>query len=811
MSDLITISSSVLPSSTRVLGFRGVEAISRPYQFEIFLAIPSDEQDFDLADAIGGKARLVIDRADDALPPYIFAGILGGIELLHETGGRALIRATLVPRLSQLGLSRHSRIFTKKSIVDIIQAVLEDNGLSGDDVQVIVGGREPEEHVCQYRESDLDFISRWMEREGIYYYFEHTEDGEKLVLCDDLSYPAEILGSPVRYHPQLGHDRSAGPSFRSFACRYGSLPSAVKIKDYDYARPNLDLSGSAEVLSSGAGEVNLYGERFFTPAAGKRLARFRAEELLARKVVYQAAGTRPHLRAGYTFELEEHPRAAFNDCYLAIEARHHGNQAVDLAHLRDLFGLEHDDVYFVELSAIPSNTQFRPESRTPWPRIYGFENGVVDGPANSEYAQIDSHGRYLVKFRFDESNLKDGIASTYVRMMQPHGGSIEGFHFPLRKGTEVLFSFLGGDPDRPVISGVAPNALTPSPVTSGNYTQNVIQTGGRNRIELEDQGGSQYIHVSTPPQSSFLWLGVPDANNANADLSTEGDGRIHIGGNLGIDVGYTSGAGTKSESVKGSVTETYEDTKTEDVTKTLTQTVGLLVTETYNLGHDTTVNGADRTLAVTTGGYRAGINTGLGYAVAGGVSFSLNDGFGVPPPPGGGGFSVNVKENGVSIVAKKLVGVESQQEGMTLKSKGEMSVDSTDNKVKVHGKQDIEITSDANIVVRCKKWDLEAAEEHKDLEYKKDLLTLGNYKIIKFGASAEASISAKAELSLSFSLAAKLSVALELAHTIDLKEKLMKQEACMTYMLESPFIEFVGALVQVTSPLFQATSALKIL
>src|SRR5262249_54570578 len=153
---------------------------------------------------------------------------------------------------------------------------------------------------------------------------------------------------------------------------------------------------------------------------------------------------------------------------------------------RSLLQMEHDDVYFVELTAIPEKTQFRAQSQTPWPRIYGYENGSVDGSADSEYAQIDDQGRYNVKFKFDESNLKSGKASTFVRMMQPHGGGIEGFHFPLRKGTEVVFSFLGGDPDRPVISGVVPNALTPSPVTSGNHTKNVIQTGGRNRFELED-------------------------------------------------------------------------------------------------------------------------------------------------------------------------------------------------------------------------------------------------------------------------------------------------------------------------------------
>jgi len=541
MSDLINISSSVLPDGTRVIAFRGVEAISRPYEFEIFLSLEGEEGDgLDLGDAIGAKAQLVIDRADDALPPFTFAGILASVELLHAVEGRSLVRAVLVPRLWLLGLSKHSRLFTKKKLPEVIESILEDNGLSGEDYELRLGSYETEEHISQYRESDLDFISRWMEREGIYYYFIHSEDGEKLIISDGNSYEEDMLGRPVRYYPQTGHDRSAGASFRSFTCRHRTLPSMVKLKDYDYARPNLNIAGSAEVAANGAGEVSLYGERFFSPSAGERLAKLRAEELLSRQVVYQARGTRSHLRAGHVFEIEEHPRAALNSSYLAIEVRHHGNQAGGGSSFARIIDIEHDEVYYVEVDAIPEGTQFRPEARVPWPRIYGYENGTVDGPADSEYAQIDDQGRYSVKFKFDETNLKDGKASTFVRMMQPHGGGIEGFHFPLRKGTEVVLSFLGGDPDRPVISGVVPNALTPSPVTSGNHTRNVIQTGGRNRLELEDKAGQQRVTLSTPYSNTYLRMGSPNDDH-ELIVRTDDNTLLNAGKDFDQEVGQNGG------------------------------------------------------------------------------------------------------------------------------------------------------------------------------------------------------------------------------------------------------------------------------
>jgi type VI secretion system secreted protein VgrG len=559
MNDLITISSSVLPDGTRVVAFRGAEAISRPYEIEIYLSLEGEEGDgLDLADAIGAKAQLVIDRTDDALPPYVFAGILANLDLLHAVEGRSLVRAVLVPRLWQLGLSKHSRIFTKKSLPDVIESILEDNGLSGEDYELRLGKYETEEHICQYRESDLDFISRWMEREGMYYFFVHGEEGEKLVIADDKSYEEDMLDKPIRYYPQLGQDRSAGASFRSFTSRHRTLPAMVKLKDYDYARPNLNVAGSAKVASNGAGEVSLYGERFFSPAAGDRLAKLRAEELLARAVVYHAAGTRTHLRAGHVFELEEHPRAALNTRYLAIEVRHHGNQAGAGSNFSSIIEIEHDEVYFCEIDAIPAATQFRAETRAPWPRIFGYENGIVDGSADSEYAQIDDQGRYACKFKFDESTLKDGKASTFVRMMQPHGGGVEGFHFPLRKGTEVVFSFLGGDPDRPVVSGVVPNALTPSPVTSGNHTKNIIQTGGRNRIELEDKNGQQRFTMSTPHHNSYIRMGYPNDGHSMI-FQTDHNTFINAGESFDLWVGVLNDSGYWHTTVKNNMKTYVQD------------------------------------------------------------------------------------------------------------------------------------------------------------------------------------------------------------------------------------------------------------
>ncbi|KYF61024.1 type VI secretion system Vgr family protein [Sorangium cellulosum] len=525
MPDTFVVQSSALPTSIKLAAFHGTEGISKLYRFELYLITTRDVgHELDMAAAVGQPVTVSLERSDGG-ERFVRSGVIGSIELINDFAGRCVFRATMVSRLELLTLSVHSRIFSEKTIPEILQSVLRQGGVTDCALQ-LRGAYKAEEHVCQYREDDYAFIARWMEREGIYYYFEHEEDGETLVLTDDRSIHQPNGGKPVRYYPQPGAN-TARDTIRAFTCRHGAVPGAVRLKDYDYANPAVPVAGQASVSASGFGEISLYGARFFSPGDGERLARIKAESLAAAGVVYQATGASVTLVPGFTFELEEHPRAAFNTQYLTTEVEHWANQAPDVPELQGLTPWE--DNYRVEARAIAATAQFRAPQVTAWPRIYGTEPAVVDGPGVSEYAQIDSHGRYRVKFHFDESDLNGGKASTWVRMLQPHGGGIEGFHFPLRAGTEVMCSFAGGDPDRPAIVGVAPNALTPSPVTSGNNTRNVIQTGGRNRLELEDQAGQERITLSTPHANTYLRMGAPNAG-ATYEVKTNGHAFTWIGG-----------------------------------------------------------------------------------------------------------------------------------------------------------------------------------------------------------------------------------------------------------------------------------------
>ena len=606
MSDAFTIHSSALPAAARLAGFHGSEGMSRLYQFDVLLVMTDDlGHDVDLRAAVGAQATLRLDPSG-AGPSWVVSGIFASMELVNDFQGRSVFRAVIVPRFWHLTRSEHSRVFTQETIPAILASVLDQGGLAGAYALRLLGSYPVQEHVTQYHESDFDFVCRWMEREGLSWFFEQDGEVERLVITDDKSTHHPLGAGAIRYFPQadstLTNDR-----FRAFTCRAVALPASVRFKDYDYARPTFEVAGQAAVSAAGVARISVHGARFFTPDEGARLAQIKAQSLLAGEVVYQGTGTTPSLRPGYTFELEDHPRAAFNRSYLTTELEHWVNQLGGMPELSHL--MTWDDPYRVEVTAIAASVQYRAPQRTPWPRIYGGEHAVIDGPAASDYAQIDTHGRYNVKFHFDESDLSAGKASTWVRMLQPHGGGIEGFHFPLRVGTEVVCTFAGGDPDRPCIVGVAPNALTPSPVNAGNNTRNVLQTGGRNRFELEDKAGLERITLSTPHSNSYIRMGAPNADHTY-HMHTNGSTLLDQGENLDIQVGkdlteYVVGTTTETyngvtdiqhnaavtKAFDATLTQTIQSDSTEEIFGKKTLTVHEDVNETYEADRVMTVKG----------------------------------------------------------------------------------------------------------------------------------------------------------------------------------------------------------------------------
>ncbi|MGD9947351.1 MAG: type VI secretion system tip protein TssI/VgrG [Desulfobulbus sp.] len=504
-----------------VVSFTGTEGLSKLYHFDVTLV--SDNDEIDLESVIQSRATLTILRDDGNI---VFNGMLSAFEQMETAQGLTHYRAVLTPAFWRLTLTYHNQIFLNKTTPQIIEAALQDGGLTSLDYELrLTGDYQPDEYVCQYNESHYNFVSRLMEREGIYYYFEQDAESEKLIITDtSLLHSVMAEGKTVFYSQTSGLDEEAREEVvKSLVCSQRMLPARVLLKDYNYRKPSLELSVEHVVSERGFGDVFIYGEHFSTPEEGTQLAKVRAEALICRARVFQGVSLIPYLRPGYLVELVGHNREDFNDTYLTTDITHNGDQTFLFTSGLGAAGStrERFSAYHNSFTAISSSNQFRPERVTEKPRIPGTMNAHIDAAGSGQYAEVDDQGRYKVILPFDLNNAMGGKASSWLRMAQPYAGENHGMHFPLHKGTEVLLTFIDGDPDRPIIASAVPNPITPSPVTSTNSTQSRITTAGGNKLHIEDQQGGERILLHTPKQNSWIRMGTPNDPEGDDSPSQE--------------------------------------------------------------------------------------------------------------------------------------------------------------------------------------------------------------------------------------------------------------------------------------------------
>ena len=515
------VSASFPEDTFGVVSFTGTEGISRCYRFDITLV--SDNFAIDLAKVVKRPATLTFHLADGGRMDY--HGLVLRFEQLHEAGDVTFYRAYLAPKLHLLSFTRHNQILIGETVEDVVTECLKDGGLTTQDFEFrLEGTYDPLDYVCQYAESHFNFISRWLEHMGIYYFFEQTDQGEKVIFTDTkVAHRPLPQGDAVLYSPPSGLEADhMEETVTTFSCAYGLTPASVMVKDYNYRRPTLDVTGYAEVDEEGRGQVYSYGDHIRDSEQGDRLAKIMAESILCKREVFEGKGSVPFISPGFIFTLRNHYRESFNQTYLTTDINHDGNQRGFL--ITGLSGAEGDsEVYYRNsFHAIPSSVQFRSERTAVKSRLSGVVPAKVDAEGSGQYAEVDERGRYKVILPFDVSGKKGGKASKWVRMATPYSGADHGMHFPLHKGSEVLIAFLNGDADRPVIVGAIPNPDNPSCINTENQTMSLIHTAGGNKIAIEDREGSERILLHSPNQGSYVRIGAP------GDPGSQGSGNSTV-------------------------------------------------------------------------------------------------------------------------------------------------------------------------------------------------------------------------------------------------------------------------------------------
>jgi type VI secretion system secreted protein VgrG len=516
-----------------VVSFTGTEGLSRLFEFEIELKSRSEELDIDallsescaLKMTVGGISRRI-------------NGELLQFDMVGQSGDFVVYQARLVPRIHKLSQYRSNEVHVDETLPEIIEGVLEHCGLTSLDFDLRLEGKYRRWPLCcQFDETYLDFISRLMERTGLYYFFEHADELDRLVICDSIQGQDLMEAPEILFKAPTGLDVIHYPdSIHALICRQKRLPARVVFKDYNDENPSVNIQGQAEVDPDGIGEVYDYGSHVNSPDEARSLARITAEQLLSEKRRYYGESTVGRLQPGFLVSVKGHFRSSMNRPYQVVSIEHEGHapslqtgESTRSAGYRNSF------------TALESDVQFRAQRVTPKPRFYGTMNAFIDSETDGEYAQVDNTGRYKVVFPFDRVTRKEAKASCWIRMAQPYAGEGEGMHFPLRKNSEVLLTFIGGDPDRPVIAGAVPNHSKPSVITDQNQTKNVIQTSKGNRLEIEDRDDCKRIKLYSPHKNTYMHLGAPNHAGDGWVVLTEGMERKEILGGQQITMDAVEG------------------------------------------------------------------------------------------------------------------------------------------------------------------------------------------------------------------------------------------------------------------------------
>lgn len=477
-----------------VESFNGFEAISAPFAFEVHF-ISADQ--IDALGAIGKPATLKVDVVDNRL---LATGIIGSFRLKDPTpAGDYSYALTISSRFGLLELSQQNQVYATDSdltLPTLIDGIL-DNSLSrssttGGHQQTIPVSKRlsaaypARRHVVQYEENDYGFVSRLCEHDGIFYFFEHSDSGDTVVFGDsNLAFTQADLpdGARVPFRRDRTAPGAGEVAITSFTADAVLTPGKIFLRDYSEATPAMPLLVQAPIDGNGPGVVVEHGTNFDSIDRGNTLARIRAEEIGCRRIVFHGECTAPQLRPGTFFDLSQHPNMALEGRYLVVEARHKAAVPNPLAYTTG----SDTRAYVNTITCVKFDAAFRPRRSTPVPKLGGLFTAQIDAQGSGDRAEIDDSGRYKLRLAYDEANAPDGKASTSIRRAQPYAGPADsGFHFPLLKGTEVVVSYLNGDPDRPIIVGALPNALNPDVVNSDSNVFNRIRSTSGSLFEIND-------------------------------------------------------------------------------------------------------------------------------------------------------------------------------------------------------------------------------------------------------------------------------------------------------------------------------------
>ena len=486
----LKVSTPLGPNKLLLHSFRGDERLSGLFQFT--LEMVSEDNAIDFQSIVGKPITITLTLGNDV--EHHLNGIVG--RFVQEETNLRLTRyfADIHPWLWLLTKTSDCRIFQNKSTPEILEQIFSDLGFTDfrDDLKKTYDKRE---YCVQYNETAFNFVSRLMEEDGIFYYFEHSSDKHTLVLGDDADAHKTCPGlesTPVYFRHSLV-DHTQDLAVTRCLVEEQVVSGSFAHDDFNFETPNTDLKVESQSDKPDL-RVYEYPGGFLKKDGGEKRADLRLDALEQPKKMIRGDGFVRAFVAGHKFELKDHYRADVNQTYVLQSVSHAATQ----------------ETYTNSFTAFPADTPFRPPRQAAKPRIAGTQTAIVVGKAGEEI-WTDKYGRVKVQFHWDQLGTNDENSSCWIRVDYGWAGKQWGGIFLPRIGQEVIVSYLEGDPDCPLITGAVYNSEQVVPYTlPDEQTKSTIKTnsskggGGFNEIRFEDKKDSEEIYFHAQKDQNIV-------------------------------------------------------------------------------------------------------------------------------------------------------------------------------------------------------------------------------------------------------------------------------------------------------------------
>ncbi|AKM40041.1 type VI secretion system Vgr family protein [Burkholderia contaminans] len=650
---LFTIQTPMKGRSDLVLvDFQCAEGLSQ--NFEIHVRLASQDPNIELKKMIGQSVTITL-QLTDALASSeerYFHGYVANFTHLDNDGGFTVYSAVIVPWLWMLSRRRDIRVFQEENTEDILSKIFQEYGKIASFEFRLSKGTKNRSYCTQYRETDLEFVERLMQEDGLFFFFEHAKDGHKLIITDKSIAAKPIAGrSPVlQYTKDEALDNLAVVT--SFQASRQLESNSVGLKTFDYKVPHARrfVSGGTEVNQGEVPSYEVYdylGEHGFADSdRGEELTRFRTQALAANSKVFVGTSTSRRLSPCRYFELDDHydhgDAKPEDRQFLITSVTHSGTNNYQAG--------EGAGSYQCSFTCIRKKIPYRPIFTIERPSIIGPQTAIVVGPEGEEI-YTDNLGRVKVQFHWDRLGKRNQSSSCWVRVGQPWAGRGFGMIQIPRIGDEVVVIFLDGNPDRPLIissvynSGNMPPWGLPANATQSGILTRSTKTGNvntANAIRFEDKKGAEevWLHAEKDQRlevehDESHWVGNDRTKNIDHDetVHVKHDRTETVDNNetlhIGVDRTETVG-NNETLTVGGNRNETIQGMENLLIALTSTETVGLAKALTVGGGYQVTVAGAVNTSAGLASAEEVGLSkttmVGKTYTITAGDRIELKTG-----------------------------------------------------------------------------------------------------------------------------------------------------------------------------------------